>query len=124
MLTLDGLTGMKNPIFLMLACLLAAIGHVLAQGTNQAPAVIDASTSASILLPEMSEAEVRKVDIAAGKVTLRHGEIKNIDMPPMTMVFQVKDRAFLSRLKAGDKVKFTADKIMGAYTVLSIEVIQ
>jgi Cu/Ag efflux protein CusF len=45
-------------------------------------------------------------------------------MPPMTMVFQVKDRAFLTQVKAGDQVKFTAEKIKGAYTVLSIEVIQ
>jgi Cu/Ag efflux protein CusF len=72
----------------------------------------------------MTQAEIRKVDMAAGKVTLRHGEIKNLDMPPMTMVFQVKDRAFLTGLKAGDSVKFTADKIKGAYTVLSIEVIK
>lgn len=73
---------------------------------------------------ETTEAEVRKVDASAGKVTLRHGEIKNLGMPPMTMVFQVKDRAFLTKLKAGDRVNFTADKIKGAYTVLSIEVIQ
>ena len=75
-------------------------------------------------MTEATEAEVRKVDVSAGKVTLRHGEIKNLGMPPMTMVFQVKDRAFLAKLKAGDRVNFTADKIKGAYTVLSIEVIQ
>ena len=73
---------------------------------------------------EMAQAEVRKVDLDAKKITLKHGPIKNLDMPPMTMVFQVKDRAFLNGLKAGDSVKFTADKIKGAYTVLSIEVVQ
>ncbi len=69
----------------------------------------------------MTEAEVRKVDIDAKKITLKHGEIKNLDMPPMSMVFQVKDPALLTKVKAGDKVQFTADKINGAYTVMTIE---
>jgi Cu(I)/Ag(I) efflux system protein CusF len=69
-----------------------------------------------------SEAEVRKVDKDAGKITLKHGEIKNLDMPPMSMVFQVKDKALLDKVKAGDKVTFTADKVNGAYTVLSIDI--
>jgi Cu/Ag efflux protein CusF len=56
----------------------------------------------------MSDAEVRKVDMAQGKVTLKHGEIKNLDMPPMTMVFSVKEKAMLKGVKAGDKVKFKA----------------
>jgi hypothetical protein len=69
----------------------------------------------------LSEAEVRKVDMAAGKITLKHGEIPNLEMPPMTMVFQARDPALLSKVKAGDKVRFTADKVNGAYTVMSIE---
>ena len=68
-----------------------------------------------------TEAEVRRVDLAAGKITLRHGEIPNLDMPPMTMVFQARDPALLAGVKAGDKVRFTADKINGAYTVLTLE---
>jgi Cu/Ag efflux protein CusF len=55
------------------------------------------------------------------KITLKHGEIKNLDMPPMTMVFQVKDPAMLERVKAGDKVQFTVDNVNGAMTVLTIE---
>ena len=72
----------------------------------------------------MAEAEVRKVDIDAKKITLKHGEIKNLDMPPMSMVFQVKDPAVLEKIKAGDKVQFTADKINGAYTVITIETLK
>lgn len=68
-----------------------------------------------------TEGEVRKVDKEAGKVTLKHGEIKNLDMPGMTMVFQVKDPALLEKVKAGDQVSFTADKVNGTYTVLTIE---
>ena len=69
----------------------------------------------------VADAEVRKVDKDAGKITLKHGEIKNLDMPPMTMVFQVKDKAVLDTLKQGDKVKFSAEKVNGAYTVTRIE---
>nr|WP_297750266.1 copper-binding protein [Hydrogenophaga sp.] len=69
----------------------------------------------------MSEGEVRRVDIRTGKLTLRHGEIKNLDMPPMTMVFQVSDPAMLSAVKVGDKVRFRAEKIDGVYTVTRIE---
>ena len=68
------------------------------------------------------EGEVRKIDKAGGKITLKHGEIKtaNVDLPPMNMAFQVKDAAMLERVKVGDKVLFTADKIGGAYTITSL----
>lgn len=59
---------------------------------------------------ELADGEVRKVDKAIGKITLKHGDIKSLDMPPMTMVFGVKDKSLLDNVKAGDKVKFTADK--------------
>lgn len=55
---------------------------------------------------ELATGEVRKVDKAASKVTIKHGEIKSLDMPPMTMVFGVKEPALLDKVKAGDKVKF------------------
>jgi Cu/Ag efflux protein CusF len=58
----------------------------------------------------LTDGEVRKVDKAAGKITLKHGEIKNLDMPPMTMVFGVKDKALLDKFKKGDLVQFAADK--------------
>ena len=70
----------------------------------------------------MTKAEIRKIDLANKKITLKHGEIKNLDMPGMTMVFQVKDAAMLEKVKTGDKVKFTADKVNGAFTVMSIEI--
>jgi Cu(I)/Ag(I) efflux system protein CusF len=69
----------------------------------------------------MTEGEVRKVDKAAAKITLKHGEIKNLDMPPMTMVFGVKDKALLDKVKAGDKVQFSAEKEGGQYLVTAIE---
>ena len=72
---------------------------------------------------EKSDGEVRKVDKAQGKVTIKHGEIKNLDMPPMTMVFVVKDKSVLDTLKVGDKVKFVAGKDGGTYTVTEIKVV-
>jgi Cu/Ag efflux protein CusF len=70
---------------------------------------------------QFTDGEVRKVDKAANKVTLKHGPIPNIDMPAMTMVFKAKDPAMLAGLKAGDKVKFEAQKLGDVYTVTRIE---
>ena len=69
----------------------------------------------------LTEGEVRKVDKDAKKLTIRHGPIANLEMPAMTMVFQVKDPALLEHMKAGDKIKFVAEKIGGQFTVVSIE---
>jgi Cu(I)/Ag(I) efflux system protein CusF len=69
----------------------------------------------------LSDGEIRKVDRDAQKITIRHGPITNLNMPPMTMVFQVKDPALLDRAKTGDKVKFAAEQSGGAYIVTRIE---
>ena len=70
----------------------------------------------------LADGEVRKVDKEAKKITIRHGPIANLDMPPMTMVFQVKDPAMLDQVKIGDKVRFAAAKAGGAYVVNQIEI--
>ncbi|QRR32408.1 copper-binding protein [Hydrogenophaga sp. YM1] len=67
------------------------------------------------------EGEVRRVDKENGKITLRHGEIKNMDMPPMTMVFVVRDKAMLDGIAVGDKVQFTAVQDKGQMVVESIK---
>ena len=69
-----------------------------------------------------TEGEIRKVDKSSGKVTIKHGPLKNLDMPAMTMVFQVKDATMLNQVKAGDRINFIADKVNGAYTVMQLEV--
>lgn len=66
------------------------------------------------------KAEVIKVDKSAGKITLKHGPIKNLDMDAMTMVFRVADPAMLDKVKAGDKVEIEADRVNGAITVTRI----
>ena len=70
---------------------------------------------------QLVEGEVRKVDRDAKKITIRHGPLVNLDMPAMTMVFQVKDPALLDQVKAGDKISFAAEKVGGQYTVTRIE---
>ena len=80
-----------------------------------------ALTIQSVPAGEMSEGEVRKVDKSAQKITIKHGPLVSLDMPPMTMVFRVKDPALLDKVKAGDNVKFEAEKIGGAFTVTRIE---
>ncbi len=84
--------------------------------TGEAGKEAPATTSA-----DMSSGEVRKVDMDNKKITLKHGEIKNLDMPGMTMVFQVRDPAMLDKLKAGDKVRFRAEKAGGAIVVTDIQ---
>lgn len=117
---------MKPSTLLPLLCLALMPGTALAQpkahdhsahGATGAPAAPGAGQSATPL----SDGEVRKVDKEAGKLTLKHGEIKNLDMPPMTMVFQVKEPALLDKLKAGDKVKFRAEKAPSGYVVTAVE---
>ncbi len=71
---------------------------------------------------DMTEGEVRKVDKDTKKITIKHGEIKNLDMPGMTMLFQVKDAAMLEAVKPGDKVKFRAEKLGGGIVVTEIQV--
>ncbi len=70
---------------------------------------------------DLTDGEVRKIDKDAGKLTLKHGEIRNLDMPGMTMVFQVKEPALIDKVKVGDKVKFRAEKSGSSYVVTAVE---
>ena len=64
---------------------------------------------------------VKKVDDAQGKLTIDHGPIKNLDMESMTMIFRAADPAMLKGLKAGDKIKFDADRVNGQITVTKLQ---
>jgi Cu(I)/Ag(I) efflux system periplasmic protein CusF len=66
---------------------------------------------------DLVKGEVKKVDKTAGKVTIKHGPIKNLDMDGMTMVFRVADPAMLDKMKPGDTIEFEADRVNGALTV-------
>ena len=93
----------------LLLTLLLTLGSSLATAQTATPAAKD-----------MSEAEIRKFDKDAKKVTLKHGPIKSLDMPAMTMVFQIRDPALLekfSQLAVGDKINFRVEQLQGAYVV-------
>jgi Cu(I)/Ag(I) efflux system periplasmic protein CusF len=111
---------MKNTFLLLALVLATALG---AQARGQA---VDHSGhhAPAAAAPVQSDGEVRKVDLAQGKVTLRHGPLPNLDMPAMTMVFKAADPKLLEGLKAGDKVRFTADKVNGALTVTALQVVE
>jgi Cu(I)/Ag(I) efflux system protein CusF len=109
-------TSMHMPYVLIAAAVLA-----LAAAPVQAQHNHGAATTASTSSAALSEGEVRRIDKPGGTVTLKHGPLVNVDMPAMTMSFDVKDRAALDRLKVGDKVRFRVEKEGANYVVTRIE---
>lgn len=69
---------------------------------------------------ELTAGEVRKVDAANGKLTIKHEAISNLDMPAMTMVFQVRELTLLAGLKPGERIRFRAENPGGTLTVTEI----
>jgi len=80
----------------------------------------DQSTSASYL----TDGEVRKIDKASGTVAIKHGEIRNLNMSAMTMVFQAKDKSLLDKVKSGDKIRFRAESENGKLLVTDIQMVK
>lgn len=76
--------------------------------------------SAALAQTPMTAGEVTKIDKAGGRLTLKHAEIKHLDMPPMTMVFRVADPKLLDGLAVGSRIRFAAERINGQYTVTQI----
>lgn len=109
---------MKNSIFLS-TLLASALTFPLTTQAQEKTSDIKATSATSV---DMTDGEIRKLDKDAKKVTIKHGEIKNLDMPGMTMVFRVKDPAVLDTFKVGDKVKFKAEKADGAIFATEIQV--
>ena len=114
---------MKNfKTLLVLTAMLAGASSAYATSHGSAPMMKDDAKKEMPMAAssDMAEGEIRKVDMDTKKITIKHGEIKNLDMPGMTMVFQVKDPAMLEKVKAGDKVRFKAEKAGGAIVVTDI----
>ena len=88
--------------------------HAHDHATATAAAPTDAAAA-------QTEGEVRKVDVAAQKLTVKHGRIENLGMSPMTMVFRVKDPAFLGQVKSGDQIKMRVERIDGALTIVALQ---
>jgi len=83
--------------------------------------VAAAATQVALAASPMTDGEVKKVDKPAARVTLKHAEIKSLDIPAMTMSYRVKDPKMLEQLQAGDKVRFSIERVDSQYTVVAIE---
>lgn len=93
-------------------------------GSHEAPVITPvAASSAAADSQELSEGEVTRWDARSQKVTLRHGELKNLAMPPMTMVFKLQEASLGSQIKVGEKVRFRAEQVNGAFVVTHLEAI-
>jgi len=112
----------RKPTLLVALLLAGAALPALAQQKSDDHAKHHPAAAPTTSAADLTAGEVRKVDKEARKITIKHGEIKSLDMPPMTMVFQVKDGALLDKVKAGDNVRFTAEKnAAGAFVVTDIQ---
>jgi Cu(I)/Ag(I) efflux system periplasmic protein CusF len=114
---------MKLPAAVLLATGLAIGGALSGSAMSQTAgeyaghhAAADAAAASYL-----TDGEVRKVDKASGTVAIKHGAIKNLDMPAMTMVFQAKDNSLLDKVKAGDKIRFRAESENGKLLVTDIQ---
>lgn len=94
--------------------------HIVRTGAAGAVAVALAAAMPAFAQAPNASGEVTKIDKAAGRIEIRHGEIKSLDMPPMRMVFRVREPRLLDGLAVGDKVRFTAEKVEGQFTVTAI----
>ncbi|CAB3685483.1 hypothetical protein LMG22037_02699 [Paraburkholderia phenoliruptrix] len=87
-------------------------------GTNMSMKPVTSQVSSKDAL---TDAEVRKVDAASGMVTLKHGALANVGMPPMTMAFKAKDPAMIKQVREGDKVKVRVENVDGTLTIVKLE---
>jgi Cu/Ag efflux protein CusF len=113
----------RNSILIAISILGAgfAFQAAAADSHDHSHAATSAAKPAAAASGALIDGEVRKIDKAADKITLKHGAVPRFDMPPMTMVYRVKDKAMLGELKLGDKVKFDLDSAGGEITVLRAE---
>jgi Cu/Ag efflux protein CusF len=100
---------------------LSATAHAQATMDHGAMGHAAPASPAKASAAAMTDGEVKKIDAKAQTITLAHGPIKNLDMPAMTMAFKVKTPAWLSKVKVGDKVKFSAEMPNGVMTVVALE---
>lgn len=113
---------MKNALAVVAAGLFSSFAAPALAGAGHDTMNHDPGTIMKVAdMGAMSEGLVKKIDKSRSRITIKHGPLANLNMPPMTMVFHVKEAAMLDAVKPGDKVKFTAEDVGGALTVTGIE---
>lgn len=104
---------------ILMACLILSW---TAQAAQQAMDALEPPVAAGPVAEQaLTEGEVRRVNKESGRLTIKHGKIANLDMPPMTMNFHVADAAMLEMVQAGDKIRFAVERVEGKYTVMRLE---
>jgi Cu(I)/Ag(I) efflux system protein CusF len=110
---------MRKSVLVALSLAWVGTAPLAAPQSMKEPAMLVAQVAKSPI--PMTQGEIRKVDKDAGKLTIKHGPLTNLEMPAMTMVFRVKDPSMLEKVKEGDKVKFVASRENGEITVILLE---
>ncbi len=111
----------KTFVSIALGAALATCGAAFAAGDMGNMDMSSGAKQEGASNASMSHGEIKKVDTASGKLTIKHGPLENLGMDGMTMAFKVKDPAMLSQVKVGDKVDFVAEEINGALTVTKLQ---
>jgi Cu(I)/Ag(I) efflux system periplasmic protein CusF len=111
----------RHPFLLAAIALAAAVAFPVAAQTDHSKHMTAQRAQAT---PVMTDGVVKRVDAARGEVTIAHDDIKNLDMPKMTMAFKVRDPAWLKKIKAGDAIRFAADMPGGELTVVAYEIVR
>jgi Cu/Ag efflux protein CusF len=117
---------MKKPLRSAVCSALAALSafavpvSAIAQGGHSSHHGAAVATPAAA---ELAEGTVRKIDRAAGRITIAHGPIAALEMPPMTMMFRATDPAMLDQVKVGDRIRFAAAEQDGALVVTKLEAV-
>lgn len=103
---------------LALALAVAPLSGVLAQGAAQGENMPGVKV---VPAKHVTDGTVRKVSLEAGRLTIQHGDIRHLGLPPMTTVFPLKDRSVLDKIQVGDKVKFIVEREAGRLVVVDIK---
>jgi Cu(I)/Ag(I) efflux system periplasmic protein CusF len=111
---------MKSIFRIALAGALLASATPFVHAGNAHQAATSAPGSSVSATTSMSEGEVKKVDAENGRITIKHGDLKNLGMPPMTMIFRLTDKSLLQGVKPGDKIQFVAEKLNGKLSVTRV----
>jgi Cu/Ag efflux protein CusF len=111
----------RRPLLIAMLFLGAGFAFQPGAGASEKQPAGSAAKPGAAASTASTQGNVLRIDKAAGTVTIKHGAIPKLNMPPMTMPYRVKDAAVLDRLKPGDRIAFEADAVGGVFTVLRLE---
>ena len=111
----------RFPVFCASAVLTLAAGFATAQSDNHMQHPVTTSTPSATADAAFTAGVIKKIDKEAGKLTIQHGPILNLNMPAMTMVFKLKDAGMIDQVKPGDQINFVVERVNGTLMVIHLE---